>query len=200
MTADSDATRDWSPDANPTTLTPQQGLPTSVLAAAVILIVVAVLIALMALLIVFSAALMNSFSDPSVFGSHFEGSITPRQLEAGMSIASGLFIAFAIIALLLSGSHFVGAIGILRRRSWGRITGLVLSFLALLILLIGLGSTFASFGQVPIYPGGTGFSEEQLEQVARTGAIVGLTVTGIFTAAYGFVAAVLLRRGDVFRD
>ena len=32
MTADSDATRGWSPDANPPTLTPQQGLPTSVLA------------------------------------------------------------------------------------------------------------------------------------------------------------------------
>ena len=99
----------------------------------------------------------------------------------------------------MRGSHFVGAIGI-RRRSWGRITGLVLSFLALLILLIGLGSTIASFGQVPIYPNSAGFSDEQLEQVARTGAIVGLTVTAIFTAAYGFVASVLLRRGDVFRD
>jgi hypothetical protein len=199
MTADSDATRDWSPDGNPPTVAPQQGLPTSVLAAAVILIVVAVLIALMALFILFSAALMNSISDPSVFGD-FEGSITREQLEAGMSIAGGFFIVFAIIALLLSGSHFVGAIGILRRRSWGRITGLVLSFLALLVLLIGLGSTIASFGQVPIYPANSGFSEEQLEQVARTGAIVGLTVTAIFTAAYGYVAAVLLRRGDVFRD
>ena len=198
MTADGDATRDW-PEGSPPTVAPQQGLPASVLAAAVILIVVAVLIALMALLIMFSASLMNSISDPSVFGD-FEGSITRDQLEAGMSVAGGFFVVFAIIALLLSGSHFVGAIGILKRRSWGRITGLVLSFLALLILLIGLGSTIASFGQVPIYPGNSGFSEEQLEQVARTGAIVGLTVTAIFAAAYGFVAAVLLRRGDVFRD
>ena len=170
------------------------------LAAAVILIVVAVLIAL-------------DGSADRILGVADELLLGPLGLRAGLrrfdhaGAARGgdehrqrLFIAFAIIALLLSGSHFVGAIGILRRRSWGRITGLVLSFLALLILLIGLGSTFASFGQVPIYPGGTGFSEEQLEQVARTGAIVGLTVTAIFTAAYGFVAAVLLRRGDVFRD
>ena len=199
MTADSDATRDWS-EGNLPAVVPQQGLPTSVLVAAVILIVVAVLIALFALLIVFSASLMSSISDPSVFGADYGGSITREQLEMGMSLAGGFLIAFAIVALLLSGSHFVGAIGILKRRSWGRITGLVLSFLALLILLIGLGSTLASFGQVPIYPGSTGFTEEQLEQVARTGAIVGLTVTAIFTAAYGFVAAVLLRRGDVFRN
>src|SRR4026209_1852191 len=117
MTADSDATRDWS-ESNPPAVAPQQGLPTSVLAAAVILIVVAVLIALFALLIVFSASLMSSITDPSVFGADYGGSITREQLEMGMSLAGGFLIAFAIVALLLSGSHFVGAIGILKRRSW----------------------------------------------------------------------------------
>jgi hypothetical protein len=175
-------------------------LPATVLASAVILLVVAVLVGIVAGIIVLSASLLTTFSDPSMFGPGFEDTLTSEQLEAGMNLASGFLIAFAIVALLVAGAHLVGGIGVLRRRSWGRITGLVLSFLALIILTIGLVSTVTTFGQVITLPGDVGMTQEQLEQMATSGSIVGLVMTGVFFAAYAFVAVILLRRGDVFSD
>ena len=173
------------------------GLPASVLAAGVILIVVAVLIGLFAALVVLGVALIGSIDDPSAFGPGFED-MNQAQLQASMGMVWGVFAVMALIALIVAGAHLVGGIGILRRRSWGRITGLVLSFLALLLILIGLGSVLASFGSPMTIPDSGGFTDAELRQIATSTQLVGLVFNVIFLAAYGFVAAVLLRRGDVF--
>jgi len=207
VTAPGDPTTQWS-TAPPTPAPsgwqppPPAGppLPASVLASAVILLVVAVLVGLIAGIIVLSATFLSAFSDPSMFGPEFGDPLTPDEFEAGMNLAGGFLVAFAIVALLIAGAHLVGGIGVLRRRLWGRITGLVLSFLALLIMTIGLVSTIATFGQVIPFPGDSGMTQEQLEQMATSGSVIGLVMTAVFFAAYAFVAVILLRRGDVFSD
>ena len=199
MSGPGDPATEW-PQGYQAPAPPQTALPGSVVASGVILIVMAVLVAIIGAILVLSASVMSSFTDPSVFGPGFEDTFSPGEFEAGMNLVGGIVIAFAIIALLIAGAHFVGGIGVLRRRSWGRITGLVLSFLAILILLISLGSTIATFGQVMPLPADSPFTAEEWRQMSASGAAVGLVINTVFLAAYAVVAFVLLRRGDVFGD
>lgn len=199
MTVQGDPATHWQEPYRPAA--PEPGpQPGSVLAAGVIMIVMGVLIGIIGLIFVLSISIMSSVSDPAIFGPGFEDAFAPGELEASMNLVGGLIVVFAIIALLMAGAHLVGGIGILRRRTWGRITGLVLSFLAVLILVIGIVSTIVTLGQPVPFPETVGFDEEQLEQMAWSGAVVSLIITAIFIAAYAFVAIILLRRGDAFGD
>lgn len=166
-------------------------LPGSVTASAVILLVMGTLIALFGALIAFGASMFDTFADSDVFA---DDPTFPGVDTALMDSLGGAILAFAIILLLFAGAHFVAGIWIFKRRSWARITGLVLSLLALLILVIGIVSTVASFGG-PLPPGPVppGMTTEEAREMGTSSAVIGLVISG------AFAAWALARRGDAFR-
>ena len=163
--------------------------PGVVIACGVILLVLAVLALLWTVLFFVYGALITSItsavqSDPN-FGSVQFGPMA----EAMRPVLYG--VAFVIFCLALA--HFAAGIGVLGRRGWARITGLVLAVLGLGANLIGLISILAS-------------ASSTRQQLLSNGVVVD-PVPGIvfaivifisFGAAYFFVLITLARRGRDF--
>jgi membrane protease YdiL (CAAX protease family) len=109
-------------------------------------------------------------------------------------------IVFGGVALAIGLAHLLSGIGVLRRRSWARILGLVMSVLGVLLWGLILVSTLAASGQ-PIPAGyleDRGMTVEEYRAVVRTGWIVGVSLSGIALAFYTFVVVVLIRQGREF--
>jgi hypothetical protein len=183
----------WASSAQPAV--PQGGASGAVVGAGVILLVIATLLGIFAIFAVFAGMLMGQMPDFSG-----EAGLTPEEAEAFMNLGRTFVIAFGAVALAFAVAHLVSGIGVLRRRGWARILGLVLSVLGVLIWLLILASAVIAATQ-PIPAGyleNSGLTLEEYRSVARTGTIFGLVFTAIGLSGYTFVLVVLARRGSEF--
>jgi hypothetical protein len=175
---------------------PVGGASGSVVAAGVILLVIAALAGLLGILAVLGGAIMGQVSTlPST-----DSGLTQEQFDAVISMGRTFILVFGGVALAIGLAHLMSGIGVLRRRSWARILGLVMSVLGVLLWALVLVGTLVASGQ-PIsaeYLADRGLTLEEYQAIARTGWIVGVSLSGIALAAYTFVTVVLIRRGREF--
>jgi len=164
--------------------------PGVVIASGVILLALAVLALLWTVLFFVYGALMTSISsvvqnNPNEFGSVQFGPMAEAMRPVLNAIA---FVGFCIAV-----AHLAAGIGVLGRRSWARITGLVLAVLGLAGNLIGLISVLVSAGAArrEIQQNGVGVDPVP-------GLVLGAVIFLSFGAAYFFVLITLARRGRVF--
>ena len=183
----------WSPQAPQS---PVGGASGTVVAAGVILLVISALAGLLGILALLGGAIMGQVP---ILPSNDSG-LTQEQFDAVMSMGRTFVLVFGGVALAIGLAHLLSGIGVLRRRSWARILGLVMSVLGMLIWALILVSTLAASGQ-PIPAGyleDRGMTIEEYRAVVRTGWIVGVSLSGIALAAYTFVVVVLIRQGREF--
>jgi hypothetical protein len=183
----------WAPSPQPAV--PPAGASGAVVGAGVILLVIATLLGIFAIFAVFAGMLMGQMPDFSG-----EAGLTPEEAEAVMAFGRTFVIAFGGIALAFAVAHLLSGIGVIRRRGWARILGLVLSVLGLLVWLLILASAVIAATQ-PIPAGylkNSGLTLEEYRSVARTGTIFGIVFTAIGLSAYTYVLVVLARRGREF--
>ncbi len=173
-----------------------EGASGIVVGAGVILLVIATLLGLIGILALLGGAIMGQLSTIS----SPESGLTQDQIDALSTMGRTFIFVFGGIALAIGLAHLLSGIGILRRRSWARILGLVMSVLGILLWALILVSTLVASGQ-PIseaYLADRGLTLEEYQAIARTGWIVGVSVSGIALAAYTFVTLVLIRQGREF--
>ena len=117
-----------------------------------------------------------------------------------MTVGRPLIIAFGGVALGLGIAHLLSGIGVLRRRGWARILGLVMSLLGVLFwLLVLVSSALAATQPIPAgYLQDSGLTVEEYRSIAGAGWIVGIAFAAIGLAANGYVVVVLIRRGREF--
>lgn len=194
----------FKPDPLPTEVVPTwspeppraDGASGVVVGAGVILLVIAALTLLFAVLALLGGAIMGQLSSISAPGS----GLTQDQIDALSSVGRTFILVFGGIALAIGLAHLLSGIGILRRRSWARILGLVMSLLGVLLWALILVGTLVASGQ-PVsadYLANRGLTLEEYQAIARTGWIVGVSLSGIALAAYTFVTVVLIRQGREF--
>jgi hypothetical protein len=167
----------------------RSGAPGVVVASGVILLVLAVLALLWTVLFVYGALITSISSavdsNPNEFGSIQFGPMA----EAMRPVLYA--VAFIIFCLALA--HLAAGIGVLGRRSWARITGLVLAVLGLAANLIGLISVLVSAGSTRQQLLRNGVSVDPVP-----GIVLGAVIFITFGAAYFFVLITLARRGRDF--
>jgi hypothetical protein len=164
--------------------------PGVVIASGVILLALAVLALLWTALFFVYGALITSISsavqsNPDQFGSIQFGPMAEAMRP--------VLYAIAFVVFCLAVTHLAAGIGVLGRRGWARITGLVLAVLGLAANLIGLISVLVSAGTTR-------------QQLLRNGVVVdpvpglvlGAAIFITFGAAYFFVLITLARRGRDF--
>jgi hypothetical protein len=115
-----------------------------------------------------------------------------------MGVASVALMA--IVGAAVAGGHIAAGIAILQRRSWARILGMVISGAALVILVLGLGTTLtAAIVPTPPFDDQMGAQWDQYYAATMAATLAFGTVVVIFVgAAYGYVLWVLARRGEAF--
>jgi len=163
--------------------------PGVVIASGVILLALAVLALLWTVLFFVYGALITSISsmvqsNPDVFGS-------PDTIS--LEALRPVFYALAFVVFCIAVAHLAAGIGVLGRRGWARITGLVLAGLGLAGNLIGLILVLV----------GAGTTRRELLQNGVVvdpvpGLIFGAVIFVTFGTAYFFVLITLARRGRVF--
>jgi len=162
-----------------------------VVGAGVILLVIAALVGIFSLFALFAGAIMGQMT-----GLSADSGLTDAQL----AVARVFVLVIGGIGLALAVTHLISGIGVLRRRGWARILGLVLSVLGVLIWGLALAGSLAAATQ-PIPAGyleSSGLTIEQYRSFARLGSGIGLVVTGLALASYLFILVVLARRGREF--
>jgi hypothetical protein len=174
---------------------PTRSLPGSLLAAGVLLLIGAGLAFLTASIMFLAGAMFDQV--PIVVN---DGQLTDEQVRASLDIARGLMVGLGIGALLVAVAHLVAGIGVLRRRGWGRILGIVVSILGVLFLGLGLLGSLLAMG-MPISDAsleGAGMTAEQYRSmIGVTFAILaGLMAIGL--GIYIFILVVLATRGSAF--
>ncbi|HEY7940965.1 MAG TPA: hypothetical protein VID25_03390 [Candidatus Limnocylindrales bacterium] len=93
-------------------------------------------------------------------------------------IAEGFFLVLGVIVAVYGLGELIAGIGVLLKRQWGRLLGVLLSFIA------GLLTTLVALGVAGSARGGIGG---------------GLAVFVVFAVAYWFVVVALARGGQAFR-
>ena len=92
-------------------------------------------------------------------------------------VFEGIFVVFGLIVAVYGLGELIAGIGVLLKRQWGRLLGVLLAFIAgSLTTLVGLGALGAS-----------------------NGTRAGLVVFVVFAVAYWFVVVALARGGQAFR-
>jgi hypothetical protein len=181
---------------NPTPVAPSpSGASGAVVGAGVILLVIATLLGLFGILAIFAGALMGQITDLSG-----QGGLTEEQANTLMTVGRTAIIAFGGVALGLGLAHLLSGIGVLRRRGWARILGLVMCVIGVLFwLLVLVSSALAASQPIPAgYLESSGLTVEEYRSIAGAGWIVGISLAAIGLAANGFVVVVLIRRGREF--
>jgi hypothetical protein len=182
----------WAPVQPPRS----EGASGIVVASGVILLVIAALATLLGILALLGGAIMAQL--PSLDGS--QSGLSQEEFDAVMSMGRTFILVFGGVAIVIGLAHLLSGIGVLRRRSWARILGLVLSVLGVLLWALILVGTLLASGQ-PVsaeYLADRGLTLEEYQAIARTGWIVGVSLSGIALAAYTFVTVVLIRQGREF--
>lgn len=202
--ANQDPSAQSAPSAAPTPgSTP---LPGSVTTAAVILLVFGTLAGLGALLTLFGIVLFSAMPGGS-YGFPVDANQvrwpgwTGFQDTAAMVWMGLTFIVlFAALAAAVAGGHIAAGIAILKRRGWGRILGLVVSGVAVVVLLLGMAGSFMT-AAVPLPPGFEdipGYTRDYYRSMMAASVVFGVVFLGLVLVAYLYVILVLARRGDVF--
>lgn len=179
----------------PPTTSAAGGASGAVVAAGVILLVIATLLMIFGIFAFLGGAMMGQISNFSG-----ETGLTEEQTAALMQIGRTFIFVFGGVALAIGLAHLVSGIGVLRRRGWARILGLVMSVLGVLLWLLALVSS-ALAGTQPIPAGylqDSGLTVEDYRAIAGTGWIVGMAFSAVGLAAYAYVMVVLIRRGHEF--
>ena len=173
------------------------GASGAVVAAGVILLVIATLLGLFGILAIFGGAVMGQITNLSDFSSP---DFTEEDATAAMALGRVFVFVFGGVALAIGLAHLLSGIGVLRRRGWARILGLVMSILGVLLWLLVLVSTALAATQ-PI-PGGyfedSGLTIQEYRSITAAGWMIGMALAAVGLAAYGFVLGVLIRRGREF--
>lgn len=188
-----DPSPSWNP--MPPTTSAAGGASGAVVAAGVILLVIATLLMIFGIFAFLGGAMMGQISNFSG-----ETGLTEEQTAALMQIGRTFIFVFGGVALAIGLAHLVSGIGVLRRRGWARILGLVMSVLGVLLWLLALVSS-ALAGTQPIPAGylqDSGLTVEDYRAIAGTGWIVGMAFSAVGLAAYAYVMVVLIRRGHEF--
>jgi len=182
-------------DASPQPAVPQGAASGAVVGAGVILLVIATLLAIFAIFAVFIGLIMGEM--PNFTG---DTGLTPEETEAFMNFGRTFVIVFGAVAVAFAVAHLVSGLGVLRRRGWARIVGLVLSVLGVLVWLLILASVaIAATQPIPAgYLENSGLTLEEYRSVERVGTIFGIVFAAIGLSAYTFVLVVLARRGSEF--
>jgi len=182
-------------DASPQPAVPQGAASGAVVGAGVILLVIATLLAIFAIFAVFIGLIMGEM--PNFTG---DTGLTPEETEAFMNFGRTFVIVFGAVAVAFAVAHLVSGLGVLRRRGWARIVGLVLSVLGMLVWLLILASVaIAATQPIPAgYLENSGLTLEEYRSVERVGTIFGIVFAAIGLSAYTFVLVVLARRGSEF--
>jgi len=182
-------------DPTPRAMSTVGGASGAVVGAGVILLVIATLLGLFGIVVILAGAMMGQIRDLSG-----ETGLTEEQARALMTVGRPLIIAFGGVALGLGLAHLLSGIGVLRRRGWARILGLVMSVLGVLFwVLVLASSTLAAIQPIPAgYLKDSGLTADEYRSIAGAGWIVGMAFAAIGLAANGFVLAVLIRRGREF--
>jgi hypothetical protein len=190
-TATPEPTDVWNPPARPL----ERPLPGSLLVAGVLLLIGAGLAVLAGGIMFLTGTMFDQI--PTSFNT---GNLSEEQFRASMDIARGLVLALGIGALLVAVAHLFAGIGVLRRRGWGRILGLVVSALGVLFLGFGLLGTLVAMSQ-PL-PAGylqtSGLTAEQYRSMIGVTFAFLAAILGIGLAVYVFVLVVLARKGSAF--
>ena len=125
----------------------------------------------------------------------------------GGAPADGHMLGFAFLALLIigaagaviAGSQILAGVWILQRRAWGRLLGMVVSGMALVVLVVGLASALVWIGAwAPAMADAPRHMGEHVR--AAFGAIVGFgaIVTLVLMLAYGWILFILARHEEAF--
>jgi hypothetical protein len=183
----------WDARTQPVTI--EGGASGVVLGAGVILIVLSALVGIFSLFALFAGAIMGEMS-----GLYRDSGLTEEQTRTALGVGRAVVLAMGGIGLALTVAHLVSGIGVLKRRGWARIVGLVLSVLGVVIWGLALvGSLVAAVQPIPSgYVESSGLTLEEYRSFARIGSVVGLAVTSVALAAYLFILVVLARRGREF--
>jgi hypothetical protein len=188
-----DPTPSWNP--SPPGVSAAGGASGGVVAAGVILLVIATLLLIFGIFAILGGAMMGQITNFSG-----ETGLTEEQTAALVQVGRTFIFVFGGVALAMGLAHLVSGIGVLRRRGWARILGLVMSVLGVLLWLLVLVSS-AVAGTQPIPAGylqDSGLTVEEYRAIAGTGWIVGMAFSAVGLAAYAYVMVVLIRRGREF--
>jgi hypothetical protein len=182
---------------NPTPVAPSSsdGASGAVVGAGVILLVIATLLGIFGILAIFAGAIMGQITNLSG-----QGGLTEEQANALMTVGRTVIIAFGGVALAIGLAHLLSGIGVLRRRGWARILGLVMTVLGVLFWVLVLASSaLAATQPIPAgYLQDSGLTVQEYRSIAGSGWIVGMALAAIGLAANGYVVVVLIRRGREF--
>ncbi|MDQ3880267.1 MAG: hypothetical protein M3295_04235, partial [Chloroflexota bacterium] len=134
------------------------------------------------------------------------GASAPRGSQAADPAAAlGVLVVIGVVWTVWTVAHLVAGIGILNRRGWSRVLGIVLASIGelLTLLVIGLLVVFAIVAPDAIVNDAnrsfsSGTSAEATAQFARFGLLVDLVFLIPFAVGYGLTAFALLRRAAWF--
>lgn len=90
------------------------------MASGVILIVIAALLGIFGILAILGGAMMGQISNLAG-----QTGLTEEQANALMTVGRTFIVVFGCVALAIGLAHLLSGIGVLRRRGWARILGLV---------------------------------------------------------------------------
>jgi hypothetical protein len=166
-----------------------------VVAAGVILLVIATLLGIFGILAILGGAMIGQISNLSG-----QTGLTEEQANALMTVGRTFIFVLGGVAVAIGLAHLLSGIGVLRRRGWARILGLVMSVLGVLVwLLVLVSSALAAVQPIPAgYLQDSGLTVEEYRSIAGAGWIIGIAFAAIGLAAYTYVLVVLIRRGREF--
>jgi len=148
----------------------------------------------------------------------FDGPAGGMPMVIGPVAMDGSALGFAFLALLIigaagvviAGSQIAAGVWILQRRAWGRILGIVVSSMALIVLVVGLIGTMAwaaawagsGLEDMPRQMGGYMTSHAGGHGRTLFGAVIGIgaIVDLALMVAYGWVLAILARHPEAFDE
>jgi hypothetical protein len=169
-----------------------QGTPGTLIAVGVILLVFAVLALLWALLFFLYGALLGSFTGV-VQNNPGQFNFSAADMSSLVDSMRPILIGLAVFALLVALAHAAAGIGVLGRRGWARLTGLVLGGLGLAINLLIVAVTLIGL------PSARQVTQNGITIDTRSSLIIAIVIFGVFAVTYGFVVFALARRGADFR-
>jgi hypothetical protein len=183
----------WDAQTRPVVI--EGGASGAVMGAGVILLVISALVGIFSLFALFAGAIMGQMS-----GLYRDSGLTDEQIRIATGLGRVVVLAVGGIGLALALAHLLSGIGVLKRRGWARILGLVLSVLGVVIWGLALvGSVVAAVQPIPAgYLESSGLTIEEYRSFARIGTVVGLVITAVALSAYVFILVVLARRGREF--
>jgi hypothetical protein len=189
------------PTRNPQPVAPSappavQGTSGAVVAVGVILLVIATLIGIIAAFAIFAGAMMDQMQN--LVGE--QSGLSQEEVRAAMAMGRTFVVVIGAVLLVIALAHLASGIGVLRRRGWARIVGLVMSVLGLLVWALALlGNIVAATQTIPAgYLADSGLTVEEYRALIGVTWIFGVAISAIALAAYLFILVVLIRRGREF--